>query len=113
MSIEYTTYLILGIRIPETEFPGSIWDDRWLPYSEGHEGVEMRIIQGMNPVGDSTELPIYVGKVLAKWSRYDATDGFLKHIPSSELSIQVDSFLQRELRWTGESAKIMFFTIAN
>ena len=62
MSTIYTTYLMLGIKTTREESGIDIWDDKWLPYIEGHRDVDIFIHYS------SDEPNLYIGKVLASWS---------------------------------------------
>jgi hypothetical protein len=65
VSMNKTAYLIMGIRMKESEFPGDRWnDEKWIPYSEGYNEDEVDFHTGE---GDDH---IYIGKVLERLSKY-------------------------------------------
>jgi hypothetical protein len=115
MGIMFTTYLAVGVRVDEKDFPGSVFDDRWIQYSEGRAGVEIRILQGQASQLDDGSCPIYIGKVIASWSRHDNGDGFKAYIPTADDFMVVDQFIEDNFchEGIGDSAKLMFFTIAS
>lgn len=67
MGMDKTTYLIVGIKFDRSDNKlgyDPVLDDRWLPYIEGHEGVELRLLFGEN-TDDA-----YLGVVLAESDSY-------------------------------------------
>lgn len=56
MSMHPNHYVMLAAPVPIDQFSPSLWDDEWLPYTEGHDGVELSIVHGESDVA-------YVGKV--------------------------------------------------
>lgn len=70
MSVKKYTYLLCGIRLDQSELPFDIWDDKYLPYIEGHKGVKVRFITS----GESSLNFVYIGEQLAESDPYsDAT----------------------------------------
>jgi hypothetical protein len=65
MSMKPYHYVVLGVAIPNEEFPGDPWDDKWLPYPEGETGVAMEVLSGEG----STHF--YCGKILAETDPYE------------------------------------------
>lgn len=55
-------HVMYGVTIPQEKFPGNYYDEKWLPYTEGREGVEMGILQG--------DAHLYCGKILARIDPY-------------------------------------------
>jgi len=43
MSISTNHYIVFGWKLPY-DFVENIWDDKFLPYIEGHEGIEFSMI---------------------------------------------------------------------
>ena len=111
MSATFTTFLMIGVRISEDEFPGALTDDKYLPYYEGHTGVEMSIIQSSQPLNSDDSCPIFVGKVLQKWSEHDQSDGFTQVMPTADFLV-VDQFL-KECFHIESCSTLMFFTVVN
>ena len=111
MSTTFTTFLMIGACIPEDDFPGEITDERWSPYMEGHTGVEMRIIQSAVSLNADRSRPIFVGKVLAQWSKWDGNDGFTRVTPTADFLV-VDQFLKEYFHIESRST-LMFCAIAN
>ena len=111
MSTTSTTFLMIGACIPEDDFPGEITDERWLPYMEGHTGFEMRIIQSAVSLNVDRSRPIFVGKVLAQWSKWDGNDGFTR-VTFITRYLVVDHFLKEYFHIESPST-LMFFAIAN
>lgn len=66
MSMDASHYVMYGVAVPKSDFPGDIYDDEWLPYIEGDPDVDMSILRGE---GDDN---LYCGWVLGgpydKWT---------------------------------------------
>jgi len=62
MSINRYTFFLRGIQISRDNLKNygidDIWDDKWLPYTEGHSGVIINIMQSNTGGGD-----IFIGWV--------------------------------------------------
>lgn len=115
MSTTYTTYLMLGIKTTQEESGINIWEDndKWLPYMEGHLGVDISIQY-------SPEEPnLYIGKVLASWSRY--SDSTELEIPMYNMQYQyqkdifsIQNFINQNLKHlSNKPVSLLFFTTAN
>lgn len=104
MSNLSTFYVMIGIKVyPEELGIEDIWDDKWLPYIEGHEGIEFSMI--------NFEGEVCIGKILNKWNRYSPSYQFKEYVPDSKLFKKVDSFLLKEFKYAGQSAKLLMFCI--
>jgi hypothetical protein len=103
MSINFTAYLMIGVRVNAKEYGIDIFSDGWLPYLEGHPGIGMRIV-----LSETSSDDVYIGKVIACADRSD-TDVFVQYVPENQDFIDVDGFLRRMLHITGNNAKLMFF----
>ena len=112
MSVTFTTVLMVGVRIPEDEFPGDVTDDEYLPYYEGHKGVEMSLIQSSSSLNPDDSCPVFAGKVLQKWSEHDGSDGFSQHRLTLKDYAEANDFLEEKLG-IEEPAALMFFTVAD
>lgn len=89
MSMHPYHYLMLGAPIERDSFPGDPWDDEWLPYYEGHEGVEMSIIYGESPA-------IYAGKIYGSPISDDRESGHQDiETPTAEDAARVREFLRQ------------------
>lgn len=107
MGMHKTTYLMLGIRMPASEFPGDRYDEEWLPYVEGHPGVEMSILSG------ESDDYLYIGKQLAD-SGYAQDDVYFQLDPVgsyTQTQEDVDRFLRERVNWAGGPARFMFFDL--
>lgn len=69
MGVERTDYIIFGFKFDPAELKRNnidIWDDKYLPFTEGHKGVTDTIVyDGMN--GEY----IVFGKLINKAEEYD------------------------------------------
>jgi hypothetical protein len=102
VSIVHTTHLMLGVRIKNEDFPGSIYDDRWLPYSEGHGDVSASILED--------ESFVYVGKAIADWDKYkDPESSYVEYVPSDSDRALVETFLRDNFDFECGDARLMFF----
>lgn len=100
MSMKPYYYLMAGAAIPIDKFPGNPWDDKWLPYSEGHEGVEMSIVSG-----EGSEY-YYCGKVLAKADPYE--DFQYKAVKMKpEEWLEIFRWLKHELNWSEPASLLL------
>lgn len=86
------------------------WDDQWLPYTEGHSGVELRMIK--------QDDNFYIGKVLSSWDKYD------EELADYETGIGANLILEAQkinemiadlfkLKYLEVESKLLFFTTAN
>lgn len=67
MSMNPYYSVVLGVKIPQNYFTGISWyEDMFLPYVEGHKGVEMSITRGEN--NDN----VYLGKTLVRFGPYES-----------------------------------------
>lgn len=113
MSTTYTTYLMLGIKTTQEESGINMWEDKWLPYIEGHPGVDIFIKYS------SEESNLYIGKVLANWSRND--DSTELDIPMYNMQYQyqedifsIQNFINQNLKQLyNKPVSLLFFTTAN
>lgn len=96
---------MLGIQTTEEELNIKVYDDKWLPYTEGHPNTEIRF------VNDPDNNNLYIGIVIASWDKYDGYV-YKEYIPNIEDSLLVTNFLSKTLG-NYESAKLMFFVITN
>lgn len=104
---------MLGIKTTQEESGIDIWDDKWLPYIEGHPGVDISIQY-------SSEKPeLYIGKVLASWNRYDDPDDWQTPMWSLMSTYQDDifsiqSFINNYLEHlSNKHVSLLFFTTTN
>lgn len=95
-------YVMYGVTIPQEKFPGNYYDEKWLPYTEGHEGVEMSILSG--------DTHLYCGKILTR------IDPYGDNPESQPLDLDFNA-VTRTNNWTAEtfdwyeSPKLMLVTI--
>jgi uncharacterized membrane protein len=112
MSADYTTYLILGVKVNPADYNLDIWDDTLLPYIEGTSESAIRIIQSED------REDIYIGKVIASYSKYDEMkDTYYSYLESIiEDSTVIARFLYDfvGMRETlNKAITLMFFTTVN
>lgn len=102
------TYLMLGQVFKTDELKNfDYWDEKWLPYIEGHEGTNIRFIRGEEP-NDS----LFIGKIYASTSgAYETELIELKSIPNLGDVLEVTSFLQTELEIPITDLKLLFFDV--
>ena len=108
MSFTYTTVLMLGIRATKEELNiNSIYDDQWLPYVEGHEDTDIRMLRS-----ESNDY-IYIGKVLASWNKYEDYNIY-KEFEAWDFDMrrdiaQITNFIKKEFNFYCNMPKLMFF----
>ena len=108
MSFTYTTTLMLGIRTTYKELSiDSIYDDQWLPYVEGHEGTDIRMLRS-----EGSDY-IYIGKVLASWNKYEDSN-IHKEFEAWDFDMRKDiahisNFIKKEFNFYCNMPKLMFF----
>ena len=100
--MNFTAYLMIGVRLNAGEHDIDIFSDEWLPYLEGHPDTEMRVV-----ISEGTD-DVYIGKVIASADKND-TDVFVEYVPDPQDFVDVDGFLSRTLQYAGDNAKLMFF----
>lgn len=58
-----TDYIVYGFKLPEMK-DINLWDDKYLPYIEGHPGIEYTIIRGEEEVGEEEVDYVVFGKLI-------------------------------------------------
>lgn len=104
MSIKKYTYLFCGIRLNQNELPFDVWDDKYLPYTEGHEGVKVIIV----PPGESSNNFVYIGKSLASSDPYSDEISIKIALPPYDILAQL-IFEAIEIKVGAEDIGIWFF----
>lgn len=103
MSMKMYAYMMAGVTMRRDDFPGDLWGDKWLPFVEGHQGVDMRILWGESEF-------IHIGKVYGSVGPYDGDVHVTATNTEADLAM-VDAWLRDNLQWTGQSAAIMLCTV--
>lgn len=102
MSNKAYHHVMYGVTIPQEQFPGDYYDEKWLPYTEGHEEIEMSILSG--------DAHLYCGKILAR------IDPYGDNLESQPLDIDFNAMLRTDIwikkmfDWP-EFPKLMLVTI--
>lgn len=103
MSNNTTTYLMIGIEIPNNRLEANNiepHDEKWEPNIEGRPGVLCTFVP--------TEKSLFVGKVIAT---IQEDDDIIHHVKETSLdAAKVDKWLNRNLKWLGNTAHLMLFT---
>lgn len=104
MSVKKYAYLFCGIRLDEKELPFNVWDDKYLPYTEGHEGVRVSI----KTPGESSNNFVYIGQSLADSDPYSDEISIKIALPSyHELADLI--FEATQIKVEAEDIGIWFF----